>query len=716
MDNGSSRTAGSVASAAPANSKLVSSAELEKVARQKAEQESASAKPVFLTKKQRQQLALERRQQEVEAQRAAAADSASSSSSFSSVPSSSRIDPERRRRMEDRPTLAAAAAAAAGPPEAISGALAALDPESREKQLALIKSAYLGQRMEKKPQKTSTAAAPKSKFSFDWQASEDTTAEELHPLYRRSSGGSLLFGRGFQAGFDRREQRQKNKFYDELLMARGGGGQLEELRDMDKVHAREGRRREQETAARLRGRHWSEKRLEEMEERDWRIFREDFNIAAPRGTNVPHPLRFWSEGNFPAVIHETLTRVGYKEPTPIQRAAIPVALEARDVVGIAETGSGKTCAFLIPMLDYVSQQPPITEANAAEGPYALIMAPTRELAQQIQEECDRFAVPMGFKSVSIVGGLSLEDQATALREGAEVLIATPGRLFDCIERRYLVLNQCNYVVLDEADRMIDQNFEPQIIRIMDTMPSSNMRPESEAEVESGRRYRQTFMFSATMPPKVEALAKKYLRNPVFLSVVDRAGAAAKRVEQRVIWTSGESAKKNKLMELLKRSEPPIILFMNSKKNCDSMARTLERAGFRTTVIHGGKLQEQRMESLETFKKGRADILVATDVVGRGIDVSGVKHVINFDMPPDIERYTHRIGRTGRAGQSGVATSFLCEHDAPVMMGLFNMLVESGDAVPNELRNHDAVKNPAALLDKKRKKGGGGGGDQGFLNV
>lgn len=210
----------------------------------------------------------------------------------------------------------------------------------------------------------------------------------------------------------------------------------------------------------------------------------------------------------------------------------------------------------------MSNQPPLTESNASEGPYALIMAPTRELAQQIQDDCDKFATPMGYKAVSIVGGLSIEDQSFALREGAEVIIATPGRLFDCIERRYLVLNQCSYVVLDEADRMIDMNFEPQIVQIMDRMPSGGVRPESGGPSAEAGKFRQTIMFSATMPPKVELLAKKYLQDPVFISVGDRTGAASKSVEQSVIWTPGEAAKKKRLMEILGRADPPVMIFLN----------------------------------------------------------------------------------------------------------------------------------------------------------
>ncbi|CDY53786.1 BnaC04g44100D [Brassica napus] len=445
-----------------------------------------------------------------------------------------------------------------------------------------------------------------------------------------------------------------------------------------------GRRRETRSARRTE--HWSDKRLEEMSERDWRIFREDFNISY-KGSKIPRPMRSWEE-------------TGYKKPSPIQMAAIPLGLQQRDVIGIAETGSGKTAAFVLPMLAYISRLPPMSEENETEGPYAVVMAPTRELAQQIEEETVKFAHYLGFRVTSIVGGQSIEEQGLKITQGCEIVIATPGRLIDCLERRYAVLNQCNYVVLDEADRMIDMGFEPQVAGVLDAMPSSNLKPENEEEeLDEKKIYRTTYMFSATMPPGVERLARKYLRNPVVVTI-GTAGKATDLISQHVIMMK-ESEKFFRLQKLLDElSDKTAIVFVNTKKNCDSIAKNLDKAGYRVTTLHGGKSQEQREISLEGFRAKRYNVLVATDVVGRGIDIPDVAHVINYDMPKHIEMYTHRIGRTGRAGKSGVATSFLTLHDTDVFYDLKQMLVQSNSAVPPELARHEASRfKPGTVPDR-----------------
>jgi len=320
-----------------------------------------------------------------------------------------------------------------------------------------------------------------------------------------------------------------------------------------------------------------------------------------------------------------------------------------------------------------------------------------------------------------VGGLSIEDQGFLLREGTEIVVGTPGRLYDVIAKRYMTLNVCNYVVLDEADRMIDAGFEAQILAVMDEMPSSNLRPEGEEgllideaaaaaeasqmmrtdeeEHESGssskRRYRQTVMFSATMPPRVEALAKKYLRHAVFVAVGDRQKGASK-VEQRVEWLTSEGQKKSRLIDLVQQSERPLIIFSNLKKTVDSICKWLSNLGIGSVALHGGKSQDDRMAALAAFKAAEVPVLVATDVAGRGLDVQGVKHVIQYDLPSNdagdgIEKYTHRIGRTGRAGQSGLATSFCTEDDEKIFYDLVQMLRLSNQPVPPQLAAHDAAK-------------------------
>nr|XP_043618705.1 DEAD-box ATP-dependent RNA helicase 21-like [Erigeron canadensis] len=439
--------------------------------------------------------------------------------------------------------------------------------------------------------------------------------------------------------------------------------------------------------------HWSEKKLGKMTDKDWRIFREDFNISY-KGSKIPRPMRSWAESGLsdlcPQLLKAVVDRAGYKTPSPIQMAAIPLGLEQRDVIGVAQTGSGKTAAFVIPMLTYITRLPPITE-RAEGGPYAVVLAPTRELAQQIEKETVKFAHYLGIKVVSVVGGQSIEEQGFKISQGCEVVIATPGRLLDCLERRYAVLNQCNYVVLDEADRMIDMGFEPQVVGVLDAMPSTNFKPENEdEELDEKKIYRTTCMFSATMPAAVERLATKYLRNPVVVTV-GTAGKATDLVTQHVIMVK-ESEKMPRLQRLLDELvDKTAIVFVNTRISADRVSKTLEKAGYRATTFHAGKSQEQREIRLEAFRTKRFNILVATNIAGRGIDIPDVAHVINYDMPETIADYTHRIGRTGRAGKTGTATTFLTLQDSKVFYDLKRMLIDSNSYVPLELARHEASK-------------------------
>ena len=288
-------------------------------------------------------------------------------------------------------------------------------------------------------------------------------------------------------------------------------------------------------------RHWSEKSLPEMTYRDWRIFREDYNIST-KGGNLPNPIRSWEESTIHKDLLQIIHKVGYTEPTPIQRQAIPIGLQNRDIIGIAETGSGKTLAFLVPLLTWIQTLPKLVRMEDTEqGPYALIMAPSRELVQQIEEETVKFGAPLGIKTVAVIGGISKEDQALKLRMGAEIVIGTPGRLVDVLESRYIVLNQCTYVVLDEADKMIDMGFEPHVNNILSYLPVTNQKPDTEeaeqdekllANFSTKQKYRQTVMFTATMPPAVERLARSYLRRPATV-YVGTAGKPTDRVEQIV---------------------------------------------------------------------------------------------------------------------------------------------------------------------------------------
>ncbi|XP_058201369.1 DEAD-box ATP-dependent RNA helicase 21-like [Rhododendron vialii] len=508
------------------------------------------------------------------------------------------------------------------------------------------------------PPKKRVMAKP-GRFSFDWDNTDDTSSRVDH-----LEEAPLLFGRGYLAGIDRPEQRKRKKLFDFDL------------------------------------RHWSEKKVEEMKERDWRIFREDFNISYKGGgSKIPRPMRSWDESGLTPQLLRAVERAGYHNPTPIQIAAIPLGLQQRDVIGIAQTGSGKTAAFILPMLNYIvasrgfmknTRELENDEAEAEEGPYAVVMVPTRELAQQIEDETIKLSHYLsGIKVVSIVGGQSIEEQGFRIRQGCDVVIATPGRLIDCLHRRYIVLNRCNYVVLDESDRMTDEGFEPQIAGVLDAMPSTNLKPKNQdEELDEKKIYRTTYMFSATMPPAVERLARKYLRNPVVVTV----GSAGNLITQHVIMMNS-SEKLHLLEKLLDQlgGDKTAIVFVNTKRCADTLSRALDKAGYRLTTFHGDKSQEQRELSLEGFRAKRNNVLVATDVAGRGIDIPDVAHVINYDMPDKIEKYTHRIGRTGRAGKTGVATTFLTLHDADVFYDLRQMLIQSKSPVPSELARHKASK-------------------------
>lgn len=577
-------------------------------------------------------------------------------------------------------------------------------------------------------QNTSTFSAKKKrrrttekKFNFEWNVEEDTS-NDYNPLYQARAEANF-FGRGRLGGFADDTSDGGIKKYAKHLEERdpeAGRTRALELIEMD-------RRRREEGGRHALEKHWSEKKLDHMRERDWRIFKEDFNIST-KGGSIPNPMRGWDESNLPKRLMDIIKEVGYTEPSAVQRAAIPIALQSRDLIAVAVTGSGKTAAFLLPLLVYISDLPTLNEFTKNDGPYAIILAPTRELAQQIEIEAKKFATPLGFTCVSIVGGHSIEEQAYNMRDGAEIIIATPGRLVDCIERRVLVLQQCCYVIMDEADRMIDLGFEEPVNKILDALPVTNEKPDNdEAEnaaamsqlITSKDRYRQTMMYTATMPAAVERIARKYLRRPAIVTI-GNIGEAVDTVEQRVEFIAGEDKRKKRLQELLSMRDQfpaPIIVFVNIKRNCDAVARDVKHMGFNAVTLHGSKTQEQREAALAQLRRGDAEILIATDLAGRGIDVPDVSLVVNFNMAHNIESYTHRVGRTGRAGKSGVAITFLGNEDSDVMYDLKQMLQKSSiSKVPEELRRHEAAQQKTVKGGghvnagaKKVEEGGGFGG-------
>eukprot|EP00750_Incisomonas_marina_P009222 INCI15854.1.p1 GENE.INCI15854.1~~INCI15854.1.p1 ORF type:complete len:600 (+),score=134.34 INCI15854.1:914-2713(+) len=582
-------------------------------------------------------------------------------------------------------------------------------------------------------------------FKFDWEAHDDTS-QDLNPLYQQRAQVSLAFGRGYRAGMDMREQRKKNTYMTDLTKFRQQQQRKQEETELSRAEraAAERRRREELESvqqrqdrigremdakiAREKGKHWSEKSLTGMTERDWRIFREDFDIRVSGGRAV-NPLRSWSESALDARILQAFEAMKFKEPSPIQRQAIPIGLKNRDIIGIAETGSGKTAAFVAPMLQYIDKCPStMRKRTPLDGPLAIIMAPTRELAQQIEEETVKIARFMEISVVSMVGGQSIHDQGFLIRKGCDILIATPGRVIDALDNRYVVLNQCNYIVLDEADRMIDMGFESQVNKIMDSMGSLLKAEAEEEAIEQANKseaglelYRVTSLYSATMPMGVERLAKSYLRSPCIIRIGDAESGKNMRIEQRVLWMN-EPDKKKKLIQVMERFKreykPPAdepkdadegdiirtIVFVNQKRSCDAVARALSKQNFYTVVLHGGKSQNAREEALALFKAGEYDTLVATDVAGRGLDIPNVRHIVNFDMANDIEKYTHRIGRTGRAGKSGVATTFITEDDEDVFYHLKQYLKSTNSAIPRELdTDPKANAKPGDFVAPRKRK-------------
>jgi ATP-dependent RNA helicase RhlE len=334
-----------------------------------------------------------------------------------------------------------------------------------------------------------------------------------------------------------------------------------------------------------------------------------------------------------------LDDAGYNAPTPIQTEAIPLVLDSQDLLGIAQTGTGKTAAFALPILDRLAAE---RRRAPAKGCRALVLAPTRELASQIAESFRVYGRHLRLEVVTIFGGVSPRPQCRALSRGIDILVATPGRLIDHMSAGVADLANTEILVLDEADQMLDLGFAPSLRRIVAALPEA----------------RQTLFFSATMPKAVSHLAKAFLNNPKRVSVTP-VGTPAERVDQRVIHVGGAQKRVILTNLLAERAGARTLVFTRTKRGADKLARYLDTGDFSVAAIHGSKTQKQRERALKSFRDGRTDILIATDIAARGIDIDGIHHVINFELPDVPEAYVHRIGRTARAGGSGYATS-LCD--------------------------------------------------------
>ncbi|KIM31076.1 hypothetical protein M408DRAFT_65652 [Serendipita vermifera MAFF 305830] len=680
---------------------------IEALLQKQKEEKDAASKPKFLSKEERAKIAIERRKLEIQqekekAEKAKAHREALDRDGREEVEDFRSSNRARERDSRDQDgrggSMGPPSVTSNGQTQQSSGTSAGAGTDDgtsmTSSELSAIRSRYLGVDKKKRP----VRKISDRKFVFDWAEQDDTFAmDSPSAVGSQRQGAAVMFGRGHLAGME-------NTALPHLprpTHAAGSGNAAGDPGAMA-IDAIGGRRK-----TTIDERHWSDKPLDEMKDRDWRIFREDFSISA-RGGSIPHPLRSWDESPIPPPILDIIARIGYKDPSPIQRQAIPIGLQNRDLIGIAETGSGKTAAFVIPMLTYIGQLPLLSDDNRHLGPYALILAPTRELAQQIETEATKFATPLGYRCVSIVGGRAVEEQQFNLREGAEIIIATPGRLKDVIDRHVLVLSQCTYVVMDEADRMVHLGFEADLTFILDALPTELLKGENSMDVDGAvntkARTRVTTLFSATMPPAVERLAKKYLKKAAIITIGE-AGRAVDTVEQRVEFVSGEEKKKQRLVEILNTGgfASPIIVFVNQKKTADMVAKDLQRAHWNASTLHSGKSQEQREAALAQLRNGEADVLVATDLAGRGIDVPDVSLVINFQMSNTIEAYVHRIGRTGRAGKQGVAITFLTNDDDEVMYELKQEISKSPiSKVPPELARHEAAQQKITREMKKRR--------------
>eukprot|EP01046_Picozoa_sp_COSAG06_P017747 COSAG06_NODE_1214_length_10237_cov_116.386664_7_plen_587_part_00 len=382
---------------------------------------------------------------------------------------------------------------------------------------------------------------------------------------------------------------------------------------------------------------------------------------------------FGNIGNIPEFLARNLRLCGYTRPTPVQKHAIPCAFAGRDVMCCAQTGSGKTCAFLLPAVarmdaDYI----PPPESDSAAAPRVVILSPTRELASQIWGEARKLVHRSSFRATQVYGGVEARPQLTELARGCDICVATPGRLIDFIKRGVMSMRRCLYLVLDEADRMLDMGFEPQIRDIVEgqDMPSS----------KDGR---QTLLFSATFPREIQLLASDFLKLYVWVGV-GRVGSTTENITQRVVQVE-EHSKVEQMLPLLEEVEGRTLLFVEQKKTASWLLSWLTARSVSATAIHGDRTQSEREAALSDFKSGRARVLVATDVAARGLDIAEVKHVINYDMPGNIDDYVHRIGRTARIGSKGHATSLYATGPAGsnrnVGQQVYKLMSDHGQEIP-----------------------------------
>ncbi|SCV05745.1 LANO_0H14246g1_1 [Lachancea nothofagi CBS 11611] len=414
------------------------------------------------------------------------------------------------------------------------------------------------------------------------------------------------------------------------------------------------------------------------------------------GNDVPDPITEFTSPPLDSLLLENIIKARFIKPTPVQKYSVPIIAAKRDLMACAQTGSGKTGGFLFPVLSESFANGPAEVPEQMANSYikkafptAVVLAPTRELATQIYDEAKKFTYRSWVRPGVVYGGADIGGQIKELNRGCDLLVATPGRLSDLLERGRISLCNIKYLVLDEADRMLDMGFEPQIRHIVDgcDMPS----------VEN----RQTLMFSATFPMDIQHLARDFLKDYVFLSV-GRVGSTSENITQNVLYVE-DGDKRSALLDLLAASEDGLtLIFVETKRMADALTDFLIMQDLSATAIHGDRSQSERERALAAFRSGRASLLVATAVAARGLDIPNVIHVINYDLPSDIDDYVHRIGRTGRAGNTGVATAFFNRGNKNLAKEMIELLTEAKQDVPDFLEQ----------LSRENFGGGGGRGGRG----
>ncbi|KAE9593686.1 hypothetical protein Lal_00036538 [Lupinus albus] len=433
--------------------------------------------------------------------------------------------------------------------------------------------------------------------------------------------------------------------------------------------------------------------IRRMSKKGCDLIRKQWHIIVD-GDNIPPPIKNFKDMRFPEPILNKLKAKGIVQPTPIQVQGLPVILSGRDMIGIAFTGSGKTLVFVLPMIMMAMQEEIMMPIVPGEGPFGLIICPSRELARQTYEVIEDFLMPLmeaGYpelRPLLCIGGIDMRSQLEIVKKGVHIVVATPGRLKDMLAKKKMNLNNCRYLTLDEADRLVDLGFEDDIREVFDHFKAQ----------------RQTLLFSATMPTKIQNFARSALVKPIIVNV-GRAGAANLDVIQEVEYVKQE-AKIVYLLECLQKTPPPVLIFCENKADVDDIHEYLLLKGVEAVAIHGGKDQEEREYAISSFKAGKKDVLVATDVASKGLDFPDIQHVINYDMPAEIENYVHRIGRTGRCGKTGIATTFINKNQSETtLLDLKHLLQEAKQRIPPVLAElNDPMEDNEAITDISGVKG------------